>query len=72
MTEQYSRKDFLILSGGGFSEMQSGTYETPEEAREIVKKVYRRQTWGKIKWTNVCLSQSPVQQACSCQIPGLR
>ena len=37
--EQYSRKDSLILSGGGIPEVQSGKYEAPEETREIAKKV---------------------------------
>ena len=37
--EQYSRKDSLILGGGGFPEVQGGKYETPEETREITKKV---------------------------------
>ena len=37
--EQYGRKDSLILSGGGFPEAQAGKFETPEETREITKKV---------------------------------
>ena len=37
--EQYSRKDSLILSGGGIPEVQSGKHEAPEETREIAKKV---------------------------------
>ena len=37
--EQYSRKDCLILSGGGMPEVQTGKYEAPEETREVAKKV---------------------------------
>ena len=37
--EQYSRKDSLILGGGGFPEVQDGKYEAPEETREVTKKV---------------------------------
>ena len=37
--EQYSRKDSLILGGGGFPEVQGGKYEAPEETRKITKKV---------------------------------
>ena len=47
--EQYSRKDSLILSGGGFPEVQSGKHEAPEETREITKKVIEEQLGVKLK-----------------------
>ena len=37
--EQYSRKDCLILSGGGVPEVQGDKFEAPEETREVAKKV---------------------------------
>ena len=37
--EQYSRKDSLILGGGGFPEVPEGKFEAPEETREVTKKV---------------------------------
>ena len=47
--EQYSRKDSLILSGGGIPEVQSGNHEAPEETREIAKKVIEEQLGVKLK-----------------------
>ena len=40
--EQYGRKDSLILSGGGFPEVQAGKFEAPEETREITKMSLRK------------------------------
>lgn len=47
--EQYSRKDSLILGGGGFPEPKSDHPETPGETREVTKKVIEEQLGVKLK-----------------------
>ena len=47
--EQYSRKDSLILGGGGFPQPKPDHHETPGETREVTKKVIEENLGVKLK-----------------------
>ena len=47
--EQYSRKDSLILGGGGLPQPKPDHHETPTETREVTKKVIEEKLGVKLK-----------------------